>query len=344
MFWVLCLTIAATATARSCGRMTTMKNLVTFGDSVTDDGRIAYFQEHMQFHSPGTIVPIAQEAATGGATWGRLVANITGANYNNYAFSGATCSKDIVERYVPGLGIAFPTILEQEIPAFEADLGFDTLYPNREADNTVYAIMIGANDLGISGYLSDSQAPGSTVQRFVDCVWDVLDKLYASGGRFFVVMNVMPLEITPLYKSVGKGGLEFSTLFPTKPDINSTLYEQRIFQSTSSANDLFSIGGPFHLKPKNRWPGATLAIFDTNRLLKDIHANPERFLGPRANVDGVYQFCQSSDVASCTRASEPKSNFMWFDELHPSERTSEIIAQSFIDTIQGNSSYATYWL
>lgn len=34
---------------------------------------------------------------------------------------------------------------------------------------------------------------------------------------------------------------------------------------------------------------------------------------------------------------------MWYDELHPSERTDQVIAKEFAKVVKGLSSYATYW-
>lgn len=36
-------------------------------------------------------------------------------------------------------------------------------------------------------------------------------------------------------------------------------------------------------------------------------------------------------------------SFLWFDYSHPSERTSSIIAETFLDVVMGDSKWATYW-
>lgn len=36
-------------------------------------------------------------------------------------------------------------------------------------------------------------------------------------------------------------------------------------------------------------------------------------------------------------------HFLWFDELHPSQRTDEIIAHEFLGIVRGGSRYVTYW-
>lgn len=98
--------------------------------------------------------------ASGGLAWGQFVAQSTGAAYFDYAVSGATCSNDIVARYLAGINRTFPAVLEDELPSFVADIQFETLYANRTAENTVYALWIGTNDLGYGALLTDSQAPG----------------------------------------------------------------------------------------------------------------------------------------------------------------------------------------
>lgn len=51
-------------------------------------------------------------------------------------------------------------MIDDQLPSFVADVQSETLYANRTADNTVYALWIGTNDLGIAGFLTDRQAPG----------------------------------------------------------------------------------------------------------------------------------------------------------------------------------------
>src|ERR1700755_2942045 len=86
------------------------------------------------------------------------------------------------------VGGRLPGIKENQIPQFEADLkvqGFLNLPPKE----TVYTIWIGTNDLGFAGFLP--QADGaSKVPKYVECVWSVFDKMYATGGRKFLLMNI----------------------------------------------------------------------------------------------------------------------------------------------------------
>ena len=57
----------------------------------------------------------------------------------------------------------------------------------------------GTNDLGAGSFLTDSTVPGTTVVNYTTCVFEVFDAIYASGGRNFVLMNVAPLQLSPMY-------------------------------------------------------------------------------------------------------------------------------------------------
>lgn len=140
------------------------ENLITFGDSYTDDGRLTYYADNNGSAPPaGYLPPQVNVTASGGFAWGQFVQQYTGAAYFDYAVSGATCSNEIVSRYFSGINKPFPSVIDDEIPSFEADVAAETLYLNRTAENTVYALWIGTNDLGYGGFLSDSQAPGVSV-------------------------------------------------------------------------------------------------------------------------------------------------------------------------------------
>ncbi|KAK2052313.1 acetyl esterase [Colletotrichum caudatum] len=331
-------TLALVAAASGCG-LDKFENLVTFGDSYTDEGRFSYFLNNNGSAPPaGVLLPPSNSTASGGYAWGRFVANSTGAKDYNYAVGGATCSNKIISRYFAPIRQPFPSVLEYEIPAYKADTAFDALYPNREADNTVYALWIGTNDLGYGAFLTDSNAPGTTISSFVDCVWDVFDKIHATGGRRFVLLNVAPLEQSPLYAAAELGGSGNSMYWPNKTSYNTTETQYKMLEYSTSVNTAFDYGVPFHLLVGGRWPGASFSIFDVHSLLRDVHADPPKYLSSPADVKGFYRVCDPV-TAACVDSSEPKASFLWYDELHPSERALEIVAQHFVDVVRGNSTY-----
>ncbi|KAG6031457.1 hypothetical protein E4U41_007569 [Claviceps citrina] len=315
-----------------------MANLVTFGDSFTDEGRLDYFLEHRQPPPVGRMLPPSKNTRSGGASWGRIVADATGSRYYNYAVVGAMCTNKTDKRYISELDRPFPSVLEYEMETFEQDLLFPELYPDRWAENTVYALWIGTNDVGIAGFLTDTQRENSTLATFLDCIWQTLDRIYASGGRHFVLVNEIPLEHAPLYAtpSAGPGNYKY---WADEKAYNGTEYINKVREYGTSVNTMLGYGVPFHLLVQRRWPGASVSIFDVHSLMVGILEDPSRHLGQGANITAPYRVC----LETCEDSSGDVRRFMWFDELHPTERMHQIFAHHFMDVVRGRSKYGVYW-
>ncbi|KAH8648463.1 hypothetical protein BX600DRAFT_389294 [Xylariales sp. PMI_506] len=327
-----------------------VENVISFGDSYTDEGRLAaYGAGNGSTPAPGTNTAGSNVTASGGYSWGHFATQILGAKYYDYAISGAFCSNEIFSRYLASIYRTFPSVIDDEIPSFLQDVayvnqstGTNTFYTNREADNTVYALWIGTNDLGIDAFLTDSQHDGLTITDFIGCIWQVFDAIYGAGGRRFVLFKEAPLEHSPLYAAPQNGGVLDDKYWTNKTSYNMTDYEQKMKEYTTNVNTIFDYGVPFELKIKARWPGAEFAVFDVHQLILDIRSNPAQYLDAPANATGYYLHC-AVDGSNCTPSEYPLTSFLWYDELHPSEKTDEIIGQEFAKAVTGNSAYATWW-
>lgn len=312
--------LASAAAAKGCG-LRKFENLVTFGDSYTDEGRLGYFFGGNGAPPAGELLPESNSTASGGYVWPRIISQNTGAKSFNYAVSGATCSDDIVVRYLEGINQNFPSVLDYEVPAFEADLKFKDLYGKVKADNTVYALWIGTNDLGGDrAMLTGNQVEGATLGSFVDCTFEVFDRVYAAGGRHFVLLNTAPLELSPLYQVPEEGGTGDSQFWGDKSNYDAALMKDKMRQYSTAVNAMWDYGVPFHLRLGARWPGASFSVFDVNSLLRDVIADPASYLDAPADVTSYYHQCDATG-ANCVDSDEARSGFLWYDELHPSERT-----------------------
>ncbi|KAI1003340.1 hypothetical protein K3495_g4868 [Podosphaera aphanis] len=323
-------------------------NLVTFGDSYTDESRLSYFINNNGSAPPvGYLPPASNRTAGGGTTWARFVSRNTGANLYNYAVSGAVCDNKIVSRYVSAINGPFPDVV-YEVNAFVADSSYSnaatntSFYPDRRDNNTVYSIWIGTNDFGVNGFLTDSNLGGNTLTTFSDCIFDKLDQIYAAGGRYFVLMNLAPLELTPLYGMPGAGGLTKSSYWDDKP-ANISEVSNKMREYTKSVNSLYQYRVPYELLVAKRYPGSSIAIFDTNALITDIYNDPDKYLTAPANSTHQYFKCDPVPWGKCTVQPEGLDHYLWFDELHPSQKTDEVIAGEFSKLVQGTSKYAIYW-
>ncbi|KAF4153949.1 hypothetical protein CNMCM6936_001785 [Aspergillus lentulus] len=329
---------AASAHPRSWGPRK-FTSLVSFGDSYTDQSRLNYFGSHNGSAPPvGWEQPDNNNTASGGYVWGHYVSQYADVNLYNYAVSGAVCSNEITPRTFSYINDLFPSVLEYEVPAFLADSKHKVAgkkfldIPPRE---TVYSIWIGTNDLGNYAFITDSQVKNKTIPDYINCVYTALDQVYANGGRYFVLMNLAPLQLAPLYATPENGGVGANQYWPDKPD-NLTLTSYRMWEQVATANDVFKYQTPYEVLVARRYPGAQFAVMDMYGLLSEVYYNPTKYFNGSApaNVTGFNNHCPLSG-GECTRLPSPDS-FMWFDELHPSQRTDQIIAEEFVKVVRGD--------
>ena len=142
-------------------------DLVTFGDSYTDDVNIG----------------------DGGVPWPVYAVSYANASLHPFAKSGGTCSNNITER-------PYPSVRESQIPAYLAEIkngSLSDLNPNE----TLHSLWIGTNDLGAGALLTGSSA-GNLVQA-TECMVDWVKVLYEeAGARNFLFQNVSHLPRTSI--------------------------------------------------------------------------------------------------------------------------------------------------
>lgn len=198
----------------------------------------------------------------------------------DYAISGAVCSNLITPRYFLPIGTDLPSVIEDAIPEFLADRkavrnGTNTSYftPALSHRNAVYVMWIGTNDLGVHCFLTDSQVPGKTLTDYTRCVFAGLDTLYSAGARYFVVDNVVPLQLTPLYANDSYGGIGPNQYWVDKPD-NHTAIAELMTEYVTSVDTIFTQQIPNEVYYSRRYPDARFALFDVYSLVRHLHSTP----------------------------------------------------------------------
>lgn len=303
--------LAAVVAGSKCAPEPEFKYLVTFGDSYSDDGRLDYYFAHNgSGPPPGVMQPQSGSNAGGRYAWTQDVANYTGATNYDYAVDGATCSNEIISRYLAGIHEPFPSVMDDEMPSFLSDLK-TPLYAGSTPENTVYALWIGTNDIGWQGFLSDSQRPGTNLTTFIECVWSVFDSIYEAGGRRFVILNQNALQLVAEYRTPELGGAGNNQYWQNKTLYNMTEYSEKIMEYTTTVNMIIDYGVPFNMLGKRRWPGAKFGVFDVHSLLTEMYNNPEPYLDPPYNVTGYYHHCNPQNNSDCTYAPGSLDSYLW---------------------------------
>ncbi|KAF2002375.1 carbohydrate esterase family 16 protein [Amniculicola lignicola CBS 123094] len=343
--FVLNLSIAIAQAQRLGWDAKRFKTLVTFGDSFTDENRLGYFINNKGAAPPvGWVQPVGTNTASGGLSWARIASTTSKLTLHNYAVSGAVCSNQVSPRWFSAINAPFPDVVGYEVPAFIADSKYHspngTKFFQGTSKDTVYAIWIGTNDLGNNAFLTDSQAKGKTLADYVDCLYSSIDSIYKNGGRYFVLLNLAPLELLPQYAVPENGGLMATKYYPDKGS-NITEISWRMYESVATVNDVFKYRTPFETEVEGRWDGAKIANFDVNSLITDMWKEPKKYFTGTANVTDYINHC-NAEGKNCVKQSAVE-NYLWYDELHPSEAANKIIAKEFVGVLGGGSKWAKYW-
>ncbi|OJA13745.1 hypothetical protein AZE42_01547 [Rhizopogon vesiculosus] len=290
-----------------------IKNFVTFGDSYTDS---SYYP-----------------TADGGYAWPTWAAMYGNFSLYGFARSGATCSNILTYR-------PYPPILGWQIPAYMNETRNGTLELNPE--ETMYTIWIGTNDLGANALLTGSDAPTTSIVEVRQCAIDVMNKLYESGARNFIMQNILPLDLTILYSNYS---------YPNRywyAERNTTEWNVFMKELVRAGNEITSLMLEAAI-PK--LPGAHIASFDSYGLFTDMYNNPQNYLNGTApySVTSCINSCvytlDNATASTCTVATGTDADsFLWYDELHPSQQSDRIVAREITAVMKGEYNQWTTWL
>jgi hypothetical protein len=186
-------------------------------------------------------------------------------------------------------------VLEYEVPAFlassQARTGDNQSFLDIPPSATIYSIWIGTNDLGIDAFLTDSQVSGKTIPDYIDCVFSALDQVYENGGRFFIIQNVSPLQLTPLYSTPERGGV-YGSQYPSKAT-NVTETSYRMWEAVATVNSIYKYKTPFEVLVQKRYPDANFAVMDMYSIVRLVNkSTPNKVL--------TYCFFYSSKIYTIT--------------------------------------------
>jgi hypothetical protein len=190
-----------------------------------------------------------------------------------YAVSGAVCSNEITPRItsVGSINAPFPDVVGYEIPAFMSHKSFvclenNTAFMNIPANKTVYSMWIGTNNLGNGAFLTGSKVPGKNVIDYINCIYETFDNLYGTSGKYFVLMNLLRLNLAPQYVLPSADGVKRNNYFQGEP-ANRKELSYRMMEQVVLVDDDSRYRAPFEMKITNQYPAANFAVFDVWRLV-----------------------------------------------------------------------------
>ncbi len=166
-------------------------HLFVFGDSLSDTGK------YYRLSGGAPPPPYAEGRFCNGPLWVEYLAASLDMEYqpaDNFAVAGATTgtlnSNDgFAGREYPGL--------QDEIASFTA------VGSVSEPERALYVVEAGANDFSVA--LATGTSPATLIGNGVSNTVVAIQRLWGSGARFILVMNVPDLGLTPMAHGLGEG-------------------------------------------------------------------------------------------------------------------------------------------
>ena len=272
------------------------KDVVVFGDSLSDPGN-AFALTHTVSNTPYAVIPDAPYTVGGlhfsnGKTWieqrpaDNVNAQSSGPAYQvhgvftNYAVGGARA------RTVSGgvnLGAQVQTYLD--------DFG-----GNAKASST-FVIFIGGND--IRDALADPQNASTILGLAVIGVSDVVQVLYNTGARKFVVVYVPDLGLVPAVRLAGAAAQAGATFL-------SATYNAGLGQAIAQLSAL---------------PYISIASVDLFSDIRDVVAHPASY-----GLTDTTDMCITPGVKGNAKCNNPNDYLFW-DGIHPTSAGHAILAE-----------------
>ncbi|KAJ4326743.1 hypothetical protein N0V84_002863 [Fusarium piperis] len=268
------------------------KYLITFGDSYSQTG-FDINGEKPSSSNPLGNPPFPGWTAAGGVNWvGSMAAEVNSSLVlaYNFAYGGATVDADIVTPYLPTV-----RSMEDQVDQFVNNLSKRPNYAPWKASNTLAGVWMGVNDVGNSHW-----APNVTniMEASVTRYFELLQVLYDSGLRRFVLLSVPPTDLTPTMLNQGQENT--SRLISAIALFNQHLTSKlRAFKKTNRQ--------------------AKITLVDTSRAFNKAVKDPKAYGAPDA-------LCINPDGVSC----------LWMDGYHPGVAIERLVAKDVVNDLKAD--------
>lgn len=270
----------ATVASQAWAKSEPFSHLMVFGDSLSDTGN--YYQ--MSGGSPPA--PYASGRFCNGPIWVEYLSADLGMDYqpaDNFAVGGATTG--ILNSNDGFAGKQYPGLLD-EIAAFQAGASIS------EPKRALYVVEAGANDFFVA--LATQESQGTLIADGVNNTVSAVQRLWASGARLILVMNVPDLGVTPMAKSLEMG-----------PQLSALCagYNQVLGQALDNL-------------AKSGIPTIRLDAF--------------KVLSEMANTPAAYGFSNVAVPFLLAPAGSSPGQFLFWDSVHPTTGAHEVLADEAV--------------
>lgn len=291
-----------------------IEHLVAFGDSISTT-HYNMFRDQPSKENPLGNPVFPGFTTSNGPNWlGFMTAeyNATFVKTVNFASGGATIDFDIVPQMGTGSNSVKHQVEQQWLTKYAHQPPAEFRW---RADNSLFAIFAGNNDVRDTFLL---KMDPSVLERSVEAHGKLMSKLYKSGSRNFLVMNILPFDLSPMLSRKQTDAI--SELEKLVTDFNGLLN-----QTVSE----FRID----------YPDANVIFYDANKRFAQLLEDPcsmketcllletdtycEAYKGDNMHEIDPYRFDESCEY--------PADKYFWLSNVHPGFRVHQAMAKGVVD-------------
>lgn len=259
-----------------------INKLISFGDSLSDTQNM--------FNGSLWRLPNSSSWMAGrfsnGRVWPEYVAGSLGLPLYNWAVGGAAADRYLV---VPGV--------LQQVQSWQT---YMRSAPDYQPGNTLFSVLVGANDL---------MTYGRSVDQVMTGLRQALELLIGSGARNILLLNLPDISRAPEFR-LRSDGLQLAAQVRD--------YNQRLNAMVSELQGRY---------------GSTLILrqFDSYAVFNELLAEPARF-----GINNIRDACLAINTTSAVMYAQPHTpqpacqnpgQYLFWDMLHPTTHTHQLLAE-----------------
>lgn len=237
------------------------------------------------------------------------------------ASGGATVDSDLIAPTLAGVESLKDQVESEFIPTYASKPHFVPW----SATDTLFAVFIGINDVQAT-YTEYAKGNWTRMDAALHEYAGLVDRLYRSGARNFLILNVPPLDKAPINKELGAKAVEEAWA-------GVAAWNRRL---NTMAEDLTS-----------KYHDSLVFVLDTNKLFDAILYNPRQFEQTR-RLKNLTNYCDSYADGTPTKdtfypiCGVPVSQYFWRNSLHVSYPVHEAVAGEIVNLLNSRSGATSY--
>ncbi|PWW80066.1 Carbohydrate Esterase Family 16 protein [Tuber magnatum] len=227
----------------------------------------------------------------------------------NLAYGGATVNSTLVKPYLPTV-LSFADQVQTLFLPKLSPKAPTPLTPAWESENSLFLVWIGVNDVANS-YQNGDYANFHGI--LMDEYFRILEELYYAGARNFLLLNVPPIDRSPL--TIGKGDQE-------------VLLEREALESYNGA-----LEDGLH-RFKRSHGGVYGKVFDTAEVFTRILDGPGWY-----DIKNTTAYCEQYKNGTpewdtyYPECGVKVSEYFWLNSLHPTWPVHKVLAEEIVKSL-----------